>query len=93
MKGLPSCALLSVFHLSRALSGAVAWLLRFRQFLIWKRSKNVSVKLSNGYLSAEELDCAILKLVKYVQRKCFSEELERLQKLEDNSFDEIGRVT
>ena len=70
---------------------AVAWLLRFRQFWIWKRSGNFSMKPSNGYLSAVELDCATLELVKFVQRGCFSEELERLQKL--SNFEEIGRVS
>ena len=49
------------------------------------------MKPSKGCLSAVELECATLLLVKFVQRECFSEELERLQKL--SNFEEIGRVS
>ena len=49
------------------------------------------MKPSNEFLSVAKLDCATLELVKFVQRECFSEELERLQKL--SNFKEIGRVS
>nr|CAB3263161.1 uncharacterized protein LOC104265735 [Phallusia mammillata] len=62
------------------LKKSIAWLLRYKNFLLSRVRRDKAVVDNRGSLSVEELNAAELELIKYVQRKHFSPELAALEK-------------
>ena len=57
----------------------VSWLLRFKKYVIHKfAGKSLSTPLMKGNLKPEEMDQAATLVIKFIQRRCFTEELQRL---------------
>ena len=71
------------------LRSLVGWLLRFRIVLAAKCRNESLEGVNSSYLTVNELKEATLKLVKFVQRQCYSNEFASLQEL--GSFDDIGK--
>ena len=71
------------------LRSLVGWLLRFKIVLAAKCRNESLEGVNNSYLTVNELKEATLRLVKFVQRQCYSNEFVSL--LELGSFDNIGK--
>ncbi|CAH8681695.1 unnamed protein product [Schistosoma rodhaini] len=57
---------------------AVAWLTRFKLYLLIMRSGRTDLSLQMGMLRVDELNLACLNLIRYVQRILFRKEIEML---------------
>ena len=62
-----------------ALQKAVAWLLRFKQFLLCRNNELALKQLNCSYLNVSEIESATREIVKLVQRQSFPEEIRAFQ--------------